>query len=86
MSKNWYVYIAKSADNYYYTGISPDPKERIKKHNDGKGAQMAKERGPFTLMYKSKAYRNKSLARKREVQVKGWRREKKEKLINGEWV
>ena len=46
---------------------------------------MAKQRGPFELVYKSKPYENKSGARKRESQIKKWRREKKEKLINGEW-
>lgn len=81
----WHVYIAETQDGYYYTGISPDPEKRIEKHNNGKGAQMAQQRGPFTLVYKSDPYQNKSEARKREAQVKKWRREKKEKLINGEW-
>ena len=87
MSKQstWHVYIAENPNGYYYTGITPDPEKRIAKHNSGKGSQMAKQRGPFELVYKSKPYENKSEARKRESQIKKWRREKKEKLINGEW-
>ena len=82
----WYVYIAKTKTGRYYTGITTDPRERILKHNQGKGSQLAKQQGPFTLIYISKSFQNKSEARKREIQIKGWARKKKEKLINGEWV
>ena len=47
---------------------------------------MARQQGPFTLVYKSNSYISKSIAREREIQIKKWSREKKEKLINGEWV
>jgi len=47
---------------------------------------MAKQQGPFTLVYISTQFSNKSQARKREIQLKKWSREKKEKLINGEWT
>ncbi len=46
---------------------------------------MARQHGSFSLVYISPAFPNKSGARKREVQLKGWSREKKGKLINGEW-
>ncbi|MFQ6083820.1 MAG: GIY-YIG nuclease family protein [Candidatus Aminicenantia bacterium] len=82
----WYVYIAKSKTGKYYTGITTNPQERIIKHNKGKGSQLAKQQGPFSLLYTSHPFLNKSQARKREIQIKGWGRKKKEKLINGEWV
>ncbi|OGG49836.1 hypothetical protein A2704_02675 [Candidatus Kaiserbacteria bacterium RIFCSPHIGHO2_01_FULL_54_36b] len=82
----WYVYIARARTKNYYVGISPDPRERIALHNSGKGSQMAKQQGPFTLVYISTQFSNKSQARKREIQLKKWSREKKEKLINGEWT
>lgn len=82
---NWFVYIAIARSGYYYVGISPDPKKRIIKHNTGKGSQMAIQHGSFDLMYVSEPFSNKSEARKREIQVKGWSREKKERLIKGEW-
>ena len=82
---NWYVYIAEAGSGYYYVGISPNPKERINRHNRGEGSQMARQHGTFRLRYSSAAFSNKSEARKREVQLKGWSRSKKEKLINKEW-
>jgi len=81
----WYVYIAKARTGYYYTGITNDPKLRIIKHNSGKGSQMAIKQGPFKLVYTSAKFPDKSSARKREAQLKKWTREKKEKLIRGEW-
>ena len=73
----WYVYIAKAKSGYYYVGISPDPKKRIIHHNTGKGSQMAKQHGSFDLVYTSPPFPNRSEARKREVQLKKWSREKK---------
>ena len=82
---NWFVYIAKSKFGHYYTGITPNPEARIIKHNSGEGSRMAKDQGPFILVYTSKPFLTKSEARKREIQIKGWTKDKKEKLINGEW-
>ncbi|OGZ96156.1 MAG: hypothetical protein A3I44_01945 [Candidatus Sungbacteria bacterium RIFCSPLOWO2_02_FULL_51_17] len=82
---SWYVYIAKSRLGSYYTGITTDAEQRIIKHNAGKGSQMGKQQGPFELVYTSKSFLNKSQARIREIQIKGWAREKKQKLISGEW-
>ena len=82
----WYVYIAESKFKHFYTGITNNPELRIIKHNSGKGSQMAVQQGPFTLVYVSKEFSNKSLARRREAQVKKWTKEKKKKLIKGEWV
>jgi len=46
---------------------------------------MAIQQGPFELIYTSPELPNKSIAKKREVQIKKWTREKKEKLNNSEW-
>ena len=82
---NWYVYITKAKTGRYYTGITNSPEIRIEKHNSGKGSRMAVQQGPFELVYTSNIFPNKSEARKREAQLKGWSKEKKEKLISGEW-
>ena len=82
---NWFVYIAEARTGAYYVGITTDPLERIAKHNRGDGSRMAMQQGPFKLRYVSKPFVNKSEARKREIQVKGWTKAKKEKLIEGEW-
>ena len=82
----WYVYIAKSKTGYYYTGISPNPKARIMKHNMGLGSQMGKQQGPFELAHIYPPFPTKFQARKCEEQVKGWSRAKKDNLINGIWT
>ncbi len=84
-NNSWYIYIAKAKTGRYYTGITTNPNKRIVKHNSGKGARFAVEQGPFELVYTSTAFSGKSEARKREIQIKGWSREKKFKLINGLW-
>jgi predicted GIY-YIG superfamily endonuclease len=50
------------------------------------GARFARNQGPFTLVYISNPFLTKSEARLREMQLKGWSRTKKEKLIRGEWL
>ena len=82
---SWYVYIAKAKTGRFYTGITTNPNQRIIKHNSGKGSRFAIEQGPFELVYTSKTFSGKSEARKREIQIKGWSREKKLKLISGAW-
>jgi len=82
---NWYVYIAKSRTNRFYTGITTDPERRIKIHNLGEGAKFAIHHGPLRLIYVSRSFSNKSEARKREIQIKDWSQEKKLKLIEGIW-
>ena len=80
----WFVYIAKAATGRFYTGITTNSRNRIFKHNIGKGSRFAIQQGPLRLMYTSTAFPDKSEARKREVQIKGWSKEKKLKLISGE--
>ena len=82
----WYVYIAKAKTGRYYTGITTDSEARIKKHNEGKGSRFAEQQGPFALVYVSSVFPGKSKARIREIQIKGWTKEKKERLIKGEWT
>jgi putative endonuclease len=76
---NWYVYIAKTVSGQLYTGVSNNVADRIKKHNDGKGAKYTRANGPVTLVYVSESL-TKSDALKREMQIKGWTRAKKLKL------
>lgn len=79
----WYLYIAEARTGNYYVGITTEPERRIRDHNNGKGARMAKNQGPFTLIYTSPPLKNQSIARKKEIEVKSWPRAKKQKLIAG---
>ena len=82
----WFVYIALAHTGRYYVGIATDPRDRIAEHNSGEGSRFAMHQGPFTLVYVSPPFPGKSEARMREAQLKGWSRQKKEKLIRGEWI
>lgn len=81
----WFVYICEAKTGRYYVGISPDPHKRLALHNSGKGSQFARDQGPFKLVFTSQPFNDKSAARKAEIKIKGWSRNKKEKLIIGEW-
>jgi len=75
-----FVYILKCADGSYYTGITSNLKRRIKEHNLGIRTCLAKGKRPVRLVYWEK-FKNRKEAAKREKQIKGWRRSKKEDLI-----
>jgi len=83
--KMWYVYIAQARTGRYYVGITQNVEERIRRHNASRGSRFAINQGPFKLVYTSIPFKSKGSAHVRELQLKGWTREKKEKLINGEW-
>jgi len=78
----WFVYILRCGDGSFYVGITNNLKERFEEHNSGEGAKYTRGRRPVKLVYKED-HINKSEARKREIELKGWRREKKERLIAG---
>jgi|SRR3989344_938627 len=82
---SWFVYIARAHTGRYYVGMTQDIEARIREHNTKGGSRFAKQQGPFKLVYESSAFATKSEARKREIQLKGWSRDKKEKLIKGVW-
>jgi putative endonuclease len=77
MQKKWFVYIACCRDGLYYTGITNDLSKRLEKHNSGKGALFTAKRRPVKIIY-TEEHPDKSSARKREIQIKDWRRDKKE--------
>lgn len=74
-----YVYIIKNTHGKIYTGISENPLQRLQEHNSKRGSTYTKN-GNFEIGFLEE-YPDLSLARKREIQIKKWRREKKELLI-----
>ena len=75
-----FVYIVKCSDNTLYTGYTTDLERRIKEHNEGKGAKYTRGRTPVELVYYEEK-KTKSLAMKREYEIKQLNREEKEELI-----
>ena len=76
------MYILKCADDTYYTGSTKNLEFRLAQHQAGEGANHTKKSLPVTLVY-FEEYNRIDKAFYREKQVQGWRREKKEALING---
>lgn len=78
-----YTYILKLANGKYYVGSTYSLKNRIAEHNSGLDF-YTKQHLPVKLVYYEE-HQTKEEAAKREYQIKKWSREKKEKLISGEW-
>ena len=66
-------------DGYLYTGLTANIRKRFNQHKMGLD-RNTKHRLPIKLVYLEKFLTRKDAA-KREKAIKGWRREKKEKLI-----
>ncbi len=76
------TYILECADGSFYVGCTNNLEKRIKQHNDSKwGAHYTKIRRPVILKY-SEEFKTLKEARRREAEIKGWRRGKKLALIN----
>lgn len=81
----WYLYLVRCADGSLYTGITPNVKKRISRHNAGQGAKsIVKSKRPVTLEYVEK-FVSRSLATQREQEIKGCGRKKKLSLIQGNY-
>lgn len=75
-----YVYLLRCADDSLYCGETPDLATRERHHNEGRGGSYTAKRRPVQMIY-AEQFRAKSAALKRERQIKGWTREKKEALV-----
>ena len=76
----YFVYMIKNSVNKLYVGITQNPDERAAYHNNQQGAQFTKRIPNFKIVFLEQ-YEILAQARKREIQIKKWRREKKESLI-----
>lgn len=79
--KGW-VYILECSDKSYYTGSTNNVKARLIEHWMGLGANHTKTRRPLKLVYVEE-HSHVVSAFEREKQIQGWRRSKKEALIEG---
>lgn len=76
----YFVYMLECEDGSFYTGSSPNPKERFIRHCVGTGGRYTRAHKPIRIVY-MEGLGDKSRALKRESQIKGWNRTKKENLI-----
>ncbi|HLD71872.1 MAG TPA: GIY-YIG nuclease family protein [Candidatus Peribacteraceae bacterium] len=75
-----YFYLARCSDDSLYAGTCLDLAEREGKHNEGKGAKYTRSRRPIRIMYHEE-FETLGEARKREAEVKRWKKDKKELLL-----
>jgi putative endonuclease len=77
---NHFVYILRCKDNSLYTGYTVDIHRRLENHHLGKGAKYTRGRGPFQLVH-LETYDDKSVAMRREAEIKKLDKAAKIKLI-----
>lgn len=77
----FFVYMIKNPDNILYVGITENPEKRVRHHNKKQGAKFTKIKHNFDIVFLEQ-YKTIAEARQREIQIKKWRRNKKEMLIN----
>ncbi len=78
--ETWYCYMLRCRDGSFYIGITNDLEDRLQEHNRGKDSDYTSKRRPVHLVW-SEPHPTKESARRREVEIKGWSRRKKEALI-----
>ncbi|MFQ5419759.1 MAG: GIY-YIG nuclease family protein [Anaerolineae bacterium] len=79
-----HIYILKCADGSYHTGSTKDIARRLWQRQNGKGANYTKKRLPVKLVY-CEPFDRVEDAFRREKQVQGWSRRKKQALIAGNY-
>jgi len=77
----YFTYILECADKTLYVGCTNDLERRLEQHNNSKcGAHYTKIRRPVILKYKEQ-YKTLAEARKREAEIKRWKRGEKIELF-----
>jgi putative endonuclease len=76
----WFCYMLECCDGSLYVGAAKDPARRTKRHNWGVGSRHTALRRPVKLIWQE-VHASEASARRREAELKGWRREKKLELV-----
>jgi putative endonuclease len=76
----YFVYVLVCSDGTLYVGSTSDLVQRERAHNEGRGAKYTASRRPVRMVY-SEVHESQVAAQRREAQLKGWTRAKKEALI-----
>ena len=70
----------KNTADKVYVGVTDNPERRLGEHNSEHGAGFTKQIPTYKIVFLEQ-YPSLAQARKREIQIKKWRRDKKEVLI-----
>jgi putative endonuclease len=66
----------KNSYGNLYSGITDNPRRRLKEHNSKQGENFTKNKDSFELVFLEN-HNSLKEARSREIQIKKWRRDKK---------
>ena len=80
----YYVYMLRCSDGSYFVGHANDLEQRLAAHERGAIEGYTPPRRPAELVF-SDQFSTRLEAFRRESQIKGWSRAKKEALIKGDW-
>ncbi len=80
----FFVYILLCNDKSYYVGHTENMEQRIADHMAQKHSGYTADRLPVQVVY-CQDFGSRDEALIAERQIKGWRRSKKEALINNDW-
>lgn len=81
----FFVYILQCADGSYYTGLTENLEDRLAQHQAGTFEDgYTASRRPVRMLW-SQEFATHDDAFRRERQIKGWSRVKKEALMRGDW-
>ncbi len=75
----FYVYMVVNENDYLNVGVTNNPDRRLSEHNTSRGS-MHTTKGIFRTVFLEE-HKTLTSARRREIQIKKWRRSKKERLI-----
>jgi putative endonuclease len=78
------TYIILTSNKKYYVGHTNNLDDRFKRHLNGSGPKFTAQNKPIKVVW-FQNFNTEMDAVRREKQLKGWTREKKEKLIDGVW-
>ncbi|RZT13037.1 putative endonuclease [Fictibacillus sp. BK138] len=79
-SNSHFVYILECGDGTYYTGYTNEISQRLRKHEEGKGAKYTRGRGPLKLVFQQ-SFSTKQEAMRLEFAIKKLNRAAKERII-----
>jgi putative endonuclease len=78
-----YTYMLRCGDGSYYVGSTRHLEHRLEQHYSGRGSEYTSKRMPVELVYVEE-FNDIGTAYRREKQIQGWSRRKREALIEGE--
>jgi predicted GIY-YIG superfamily endonuclease len=79
-----YSVVLRCTDGSLYIGHTSDLSDRLTRHNEGRAdCSFSINRRPVAVVY-SETFDSRAAAVRRERQLKGWTRRKKEALIAGD--